>query len=257
MKDVLGQALTDYHHDRRSTGKLWVHNKYGPKEEMPVPVYFRRAADMPELEWVALQQCKGRILDIGAGAGSHALVLQQMGLDVTALDISPLAAAVMNDRGVEKILQQDFFLLEEDGGQSGGSGFGHDSRSGQGGGIRPDPDGGFDTLLLLMNGIGLSGTLDGLRLFLAKARGLLRPGGRLIFDSSDIAYLYEGKIPTGKNYYGEILYQYEYKNQRSDWFHWLFIDGTTLAETAGREGWKTEVLFADEWDQYLVKCEPR
>ena len=247
MKDVLGQALTDYHLDRRSVGKLWVHNKYGPKEEMPVDVYFREAANMPELEWVALQQCKGRILDIGAGAGSHALVLQRMGLDVTALDISPLAAAVMKDRGVEKILLQDFFMLDEGDAVSGSDD--------PGGGLWPD--GGFDTLLLLMNGIGLSGTLDGLRLFLAKARRLLRPGGRLIFDSSDIAYLYEGKIPAGKNYYGEILYQYEYKKERSDWFHWLFIDRKTLAETAGREGWATEVLFEDEWDQYLVKCELR
>lgn len=234
MKDVLGQALTDYHQHQQSGSKLWVHNKYGPKEEMPVDVYFREAADMPELEWVALQQCKGRILDIGAGAGSHALVLQRMGLDVTALDISPLAAAVMKDRGVEKILLQDFFTM--------------------GGG---EPGGGFDTLLLLMNGIGLSGTLDGLRLFLAKARKLLKPGGWLIFDSSDIAYLYEGKIPAGKDYYGEILYQYEYKKERSDWFHWLFIDRKTLPQIARQEGWQTEVLFEDEWEQFLVKCELR
>ena len=229
MNDVLGEALTDYYH-HRSVGKLWVRNKYGPKEKMPVDVYFRTAEDMPELEWVALQQCRGRVLDIGAGAGSHALTLQKMGLDVTALDISPKAVAVMKQRGVEKVLLQDFFTLEA---------------------------GGFDTLLLLMNGIGLSGTLGGLRTFFAKARGLLRPGGWLVFDSSDIAYLYEGKIPAGADYYGEILYQYEYKKERSDWFTWLFIDRKTLAEVAGREGWKVDVLFEDEWGQFLVRCQLR
>ncbi len=88
MKDVLGQAIAAYHRTA-STAKLWVHNRYGPKEDMPVKIYFRQAADMPELEWVALQNCKGKVLDIGAGAGSHALLLQQMGLTVTALDISP------------------------------------------------------------------------------------------------------------------------------------------------------------------------
>jgi SAM-dependent methyltransferase len=227
MKDVLGDALSAYFH-KTFTGKLWVNNKYGPREEMPVDVYFRKAEDMPELEWIALQQCKGKVLDIGAGAGSHALVLQEMGLDITALDISPQAAAVMESRGVKKILCQDFFILEE--------------------------PASFDTLLLLMNGIGLAGTLDGLRKFLAKARSLLRPGGQLIFDSSDIAYLYEGKIPDMPDYYGEILYQYEYRRQQSDWFKWLFIDRKTLREIAFSEGWHTELLFGDEWDQYLVKC---
>jgi SAM-dependent methyltransferase len=246
MKDVLGEALTDQYHHTFS-GKLWVHNKYGPKEEMPVNVYFRDAENMPELEWLALQQCRGRILDIGAGAGSHALVLQGMGHDVTALDISPKAASIMKERGVQKILQQDFFDLEVT--DSG-------SQPVVNGALQPAQDG-FDTLLLLMNGIGLAGTLDGLRRFLAKAQRLLRPGGRLVFDSSDIAYLYGGnpEPPAGKDYYGEIDYQYEYKRQRSDWFKWLFIDRRTLKEIAGREGWKTEVLFEDEWDQYLVRCE--
>jgi SAM-dependent methyltransferase len=235
MTDVLGDALSAYFH-KTSTGKLWVNNKYGPREEMPVDVYFREAEDMPELEWLALQQCQGRVLDIGAGAGSHALILQQMGLDITALDISPKAAAVMQQRGVKQVLCQDFFSLAPTSPNES------------------QPLQLFDTLLLLMNGIGLAGTLDGLRNFLAKARTLLRPGGRLIFDSSDIAYMYDGQLPKTGDYYGEILYQYEYRKQQSDWFKWLFIDRKTLIAIALSEGWQTDVLFCDEWDQYLVKC---
>jgi SAM-dependent methyltransferase len=230
MKDVLGEALSDHYH-HTSTGKLWVHNTYGPKEEMPVDVYFRVMEDMPELEWIALQQCKGNILDVGAGAGSHALALQQMGLEITALDISLKSANIMALRGVKNIIRQDFFELET--------------------GSRPPS---FDTLLLLMNGIGLAGSLTGLRNFLQQARKLLRPGGRLIFDSSDIAYLYEGKIKETGDYYGEILYQYEYNRRRSDWFKWLFVDRKTLTDIAASEGWHIELLFEDEWDQYLVKC---
>jgi SAM-dependent methyltransferase len=236
MKDVLGKALSDYHH-HSSPGKLWIYNKYGPREEMPVKVYFRQAEDMPELEWIALQQCRGKILDIGAGAGSHALVLQQMGQDITALDNSPRSAAIMEQRGVKKIVCQDFFEL-------------------------PDPGpltaetGSFDTLLLMMNGIGLAGTLDGLRHFFAKARKLIRPGGQLLFDSSDIAYMYDGDIPEMEDYYGEILYQYEYKKERGDWFRWLFIDKDRLTEIARQEGWSTQLLFEDGYDQYLVRCEP-
>jgi SAM-dependent methyltransferase len=153
-----------------------------------------------------------------------------MGLEVTALDISPKAVEVMTLRGVKNVALEDVFsLMGEE----------------------------FDTLLMMMNGIGLAGTIGGLHRFFAQARKLLRPGGRLIFDSSDIAYLYEGKIPVGGHYYGEILYQYEYKEQRGDWFKWLFIDRKTLKAIAAEEGWVTELLFEDNWDQYLVKCEMR
>src|SRR6187402_2580039 len=110
MKDVLGSAIAGYYH-KISAGKLWVHSKYGPREEMPVEVYFRTADDMPELEWQALRHCRGRVLDIGAGAGSHALFLQQSGMNVTALDISPKAAKVIQARGVQNVLRENFFEL--------------------------------------------------------------------------------------------------------------------------------------------------
>jgi SAM-dependent methyltransferase len=236
MKDVLGQAMADYYQalidGTTFTGRLWVHddNKNRRKARMPVEVYFRNSDEMPEAEWIALQQCRGRILDIGAGAGSHALALQQLGQDVTALEISPLAAGVIEARGVRQIICGDFFTLAVDAGKA------------------------YDTLLLMMNGIGLSGTLEGLRVFLRKARLLLRPGGQLVFDSTDVAYLYDGRPPTTLPYYGEIRYQYEYRRERSDWFNWLFVDGKTLAGIAGEEGWTTEIVFDDKFGQYLAKC---
>jgi SAM-dependent methyltransferase len=242
MKDVLGQAIADFFHDSFS-GKLWVHTRWGDtgkKESMPVNIYFRQPDDMPQLEWTALQHCKGKVLDVGAGAGSHSLFLQQTGLDVTALDISPLNAMVMKQRGIKKVLCRDFFTLEPSSLQPASTG----------------PAGRYDTLLLLMNGIGLTASLDGLHTFLQKARTLLLPGGSLIFDSSDVAYLYQGHPPKKGPYYGEILYQYEYRRQRTDWFKWLFIDRRTLLRIAKKEGWKMQLLFEDKFDQYLVKLSP-
>ena len=246
MKDILGQAISDYFHGVRGN-KLWVHTQPTagetghensrrsprdsgpyPREEMPVKTYFRAMDEMPELEWIALQQCRGRILDIGAGAGSHSLALQQLGQEVTALEISPLSASVIKDRGVAQVRCQDFFDLA-----------GEEK---------------FDTLLLMMNGIGIAGSLEGLRAFFRKARALLSPGGTLVFDSSDIAYLYEGKPPPAPGYYGELIYQYEYRRQLSDRFPWLFIDRRTLAQIAATEDWQMELLFEDNQDQYLVKC---
>jgi SAM-dependent methyltransferase len=228
LKDIFGNALFDYF-KQNGKHKLWINNTYGPKEEMPLDVYFRTEEEMPDLEHIALGRCSGRVLDIGAGAGSHALILQNLGLDVTALDISDLAVNIMLQRGVRHAIAKDIFYY-------------HTEK--------------FDTLLLLMNGIGLCGTLQQLRLFLQHAKTLLNKGGRLIFDSSDITYLYEDELPDGDNYYGELSYQYVYKGQKTDWFKWLYIDEETLKKVASEEGWVMEVLYRDDMDQYLTRLTP-
>lgn len=225
MKDILGQAINDYYNFERDH-TLWVHDHFGPRVEMPVATYFRKETEMPELEKQALAACYGTVLDIGAGAGSHALALQDRGLTVTALDISPLAAGVMEARGVEQVVRQDIFQYKEEK---------------------------FDTLLLLMNGIGLAGNLHGLHRILQQARNLLRPGGQLLFDSSDVTYLYEDGIPFPQHYYGEIQCRYEYRKQKTEWFTWLYADYNTLSEIAAAEGWKAEHLLEDDQDQYLAR----
>jgi SAM-dependent methyltransferase len=225
MKDILGQAIHNHYH-KKPSHKLWINNQYGPKEEMPIETYFRDEDDMPDIEWLALNECRGEVLDIGAGAGSHALVLQERGFDVTALEISGFAVEVMQARGVKKVVTANIFQYT-------------------------GPK--YDTLLLLMNGIGLTGTLTNLKTFLQHVKTLLHQGGQLLFDSSDIAYLYEGNLPDTGKYYGELSYQYQYNRQTTDWFPWLYVDEKTLIAVAEEAGYDMEVLLEDEYQQYLVR----
>jgi SAM-dependent methyltransferase len=225
MSDILGQALFNYF-GQKSKSKLWIHNKYGPKENMPLATYFRNEEDMPDLEWLAIEQCRGKVLDIGAGAGSHALLLQEWEKEVTAIDISPLAVEVMKIRGVNDVFEADIFT--------------YNSQK-------------FDTLLLLMNGIGLAGSIDNLKPLLVHFKELLADGGQLLFDSSDIAYLYESDQLPKDSYYGEIWYQYEYEKQKSEWFPWLYIDEHTMQDIATAAGYTMEVLMEDEFGQYLAR----
>ncbi len=225
MTDVLGHAIADFYY-KTEPKKLWINNKYWAKEEMPVEVYFRDETNMTKLELMALQLCKGKILDIGAGAGSHVLWLQQKKNDVTALEISPLACEVMKARGVTTIYNQDVFTFNEER---------------------------YDTLLLLMNGIGLTANLSGLQNFLQHIKQLLQPGGQLLFDSSDVSYLYDGSVGLSCNYFGVIDYQYQYKKLKTDWFTWLYVDQATLQHIAYDAGFKTEFLMEDENAQYLVR----
>jgi precorrin-6B methylase 2 len=222
--DVFGLALQDEFNGDAEV--LWLYNSYDYPEEMPLDIFFRTEEDMSDLEYKALEMCYGKVLDIGAGAGSHALELQNKNLDVTALDSSPNAIEIMQERGVKKVVEQELNTFQETG---------------------------FDTILLLMNGIGITGSLEGLKSFLIRSRNMVNPGGQLIFDSSDVSYLYQDLQKPTDRYYGEISYQYEYKGQRGEWFNWLYIDEHTLTEIAKECGWNCEIVLDDGQDQYLAQ----
>ncbi len=226
--DIFGQALED-HYQGKPFHELWLHNSYGDPEEMPVAVFFREPSDLSELEQQALSLCKGSVLDIGAGVGAHSLPLQQKGIDVTAIDVCTSAVEIMKARGIEKAFVRNIF----------------------------DEIHTYDTLLLLMNGIGLTGTLPGFLNFLRVARKWLRPGGQLIFDSSDISYLYEGTMFPQDHYFGEVSFCYEYKKRKGHWFDWLYIDPQSLKQYAETSGWNCRIIHEDGYDQYLAQLIPR
>jgi len=222
--DVFGKALSDFY-TKGKADVLWLHNSYDEPEEMPVDVFFRAEDEMPPLEHYALSRCYGNVLDVGAGVGSHTLILQELGHKVTAIDISADAVKIMQQRGVKKALVQDVFTTIEK----------------------------FDTLLFLMNGIGLTGTLSGFIDFLNKAKQLINEDGQLLFDSSDIAYLYEDLEKPANQYFGEVSFCYEYQKQKGNWFNWLYLDQATLVHIAHQNGWNCEIIFEDGEDQYLAR----
>ena len=112
---------------------------------------------------------------------------------------------------------------------------------------------GYDTLLLLMNGIGIVGQLTNLKKSLTHFASMLNLGGQILLDSSDISYLYEEDGKPADKYYGQLSYQYSYKKQLGNWFDWLYLDYNTLSEHAERAGLNTEMLLEDESDQYLAR----
>lgn len=226
--DVFGKALNDYYKNG-ATDTLWLHNSYGQVEEMPIEFFFRDDEYMPILELQALQMCKGKVLDVGAGVGSHALLLQAFNIDVTAIDVSKTAVTIMKDRGVKKPLLQNINTFE----------------------------GKFDTILMLMNGIGLTKTLPGFKEFLIKIKSLLNPGGMLLFDSSNVSYLYQDIEKPKDRYFGEVSFQYQYKGEKGSWFKWVYIDEETIKTTAEETGWDYELIFDDGEDQFLVKLSPK
>ena len=99
-KDPMGAAILDFQKHRKAA-RLRVLSSMFEEDEMPVTHLFRSIREMPVLEQKALQLAKGRVLDIGAGSGCHTLELQEKGLAVKAIDISPLSCEAMKLRGVK------------------------------------------------------------------------------------------------------------------------------------------------------------
>lgn len=228
--DIMGMALARYHKGEGESTLKVICNK-ADDEIYNLAYFFRTYEEMPETEQLALALVRGKTLDVGSGTGIHAKILQAKGLDVKAIDISPYAIQLADDLGVNNVKCQNFFDLKEEK---------------------------FDTLLFLMNGVGLVETLDGFEAFFEKCDELLNPGGQIIFDSSDLIYLYEEedgscRINLNDAYYGEVEFQVEYDNLKGKAFPWLFIDFENLAFYAEEFGFKAELIFEDEHYNYLGK----
>jgi precorrin-6B methylase 2 len=189
---------------------------------------FRQYSEMGDLEQYALELCRGKILDVGAGSGCHSLYLQNTGKDVEALDISPGCIETMSRRRIEKLMHQNVYSLEK--------------RK-------------YTTLLMLMNGLGICGTLDGLNLFFQVAKNIVVAGGQIIADSTDLRSLNEGteKASQVGGCFIETEFIMRYHNIMSEPFKWLYVDFMTLQTLAEVNGFQCERLKTDQDGRYLVK----
>ena len=226
-KDPLGAMLLDYLNGdvnafvqvNSDTLEMW---------KMTGEVMFRKFSRMSRLEKKALVLCKGKILDVGAGSGCHAIYLQKRHTGVDALDISPGCIEVMKKRRIKSPIHQNFFSLKKKN---------------------------YNTILMLMNGIGICGSLDGLNLFFQFIPGILSPNGQILVDSTDLTDLYDLNSAHFKTdqYYGETQFTMTYKNRVSDPFDWLYVDFDRLQQMADFHNFECEKILTDASHRYLAR----
>lgn len=228
MKDLMGKAIGDHFH-QNSPEDIITESSVSEQDVLPVSYLFRDFEEMPPIEQKALELSNGKVLDVGAAAGSHSLYLQnQKQLDVTAIDISEKSIEVCKLRGMKNSVCRN--LLDFN-------------------------DGTFDTILLLMNGTGIFETIDRMDDYLKKLHQLLNPGGQLLIDGTDIMYMFENsegiELPID-HYYGEVEYCVSYKGEEDEPFKMLYLDYDNLKTTAEEFGFKVEKVIDDE-DSYLAR----
>ena len=236
MKDLFGKAILDFQ-TNNSPEDLITETTISDEDEMSVAYLFRDFSVMPKLEQQALLLSKGKVLDVGCGAGSHSLYLQkEKNLEVTAIDISHNAVEACRLRGISDVFEID--ILE----------YNSDEK--------------FDTILLLMNGTGIFGKLENVSKYLQKLKSLMTENGQILIDSSDIIYMFDeddsedsegGKWYSGPAYYGELEFTISYKGEKEVPFPWLYMDYTTLQNAAVANGLQCELILEGDHFDYLAR----
>ncbi|MEY3438501.1 MAG: hypothetical protein RL265_1086 [Bacteroidota bacterium] len=227
--DPIGAAIAEYAATKKPNDII-VGSDICEDDIIPIEVLFRKFDNMPELEQIALERVKGKVLDVGAGAGVHSFELQDRGLQVFPIETSQGAVTYMKSAGLESARKIDFFELKNEQ---------------------------YDTILMMMNGIGIAGTLANLEKTLKHTKTLLASGGKILCDSSDIKYLYEDEdgalwVDLNSEYYGNFRFQMKYKREKGPWFDWLYVDFDNLFSAAKNVGLKAKKVYENN-DHFLAE----
>lgn len=230
MKDLMGHAIWDYYYQENSED-LQTETSISELDDLPVSYLFRDYQEMNALEKKALDLSFGKVLDVGSGAGSHSLYLQnERKLEVTALDISPKSIEICKARGVKNAICEDLLQFSKKN---------------------------FDTVLLLMNGTGIFQSLEHIDQYLQKLKSLVAENGQILIDSTNILYMYDqdedgGVLVPATGYYGELDFYLHYKGESEEPMKWLYLDFDTLENAAIANGFKIQKIEQLE-DSYLAQ----
>ena len=230
---LFGQALMDYYNG--DTGAMLHYCRDdGHVNSIPIGLFFRGVTDMPS-DHISISECKGRILDIGAGTGLHALHLQELGFSVCAIDVLETACEIMRRTGIKDVRCVDISCFNE------------------------EP---FDTVLVLGHTIGNDGNLSGLRGLLTNLKRLVTADGKVLINPLNPKYTndplhlaYQQRNVENNRYLGEVRLNFKYKGNKGPQFNWLNIDSDSLKNIAYETGWRTDILLQEENGNYLAKLE--
>lgn len=222
--DILGSAIESYFLSKDDTPVRVFINK-NEEPEMYPSIFFRPYKNMLKYEKIALKESQGKVLDLGCGAGCHALYLQGKGLDVTAVEISKKSAKVAQKRGVEKVINEDWRNLSLKN---------------------------YDTVLVLMNGMGLAESPTELKTMFRKLKSFLSKSGTILIDSTDVTYAKADWPMLDSEYFGKVQFELKYKG-KTQRFPWLFVDFETAVQTAKSVKLNVEVLERARNGHFILK----
>ncbi|MEU7834282.1 MULTISPECIES: methyltransferase domain-containing protein [unclassified Nonomuraea] len=206
----------------------------------PAAHWFQPPALWPEHIVTGMERARGRVLDVGCGAGRHALALQEQGEEVTGLDTSPGALKVCRRRGLRSVVHATVADHAVNRAADGGR---------------------YDTFLLLGANVGLLQGRASAPAFLGALAAMATPGARIIADSMDPDLLSEldptqvaygelnrrrGRLP------GQTRMRVRHKTMTTSWFDYLYCSPAELGELAEGTAWRVEEILPSGGPSYVA-----
>jgi len=200
-------------------------------------LYFLEYEDWDPIDRKSMEYVKGRVLDIGCGAGRHSLYLQKMGLSVLGIDSSPLAIEVCKLRGLK---QARVMPIEE---------------------LNFKPNS-FDTVIMLGSNFGLFGSFEKAKRILKKLHKMTSENGLIIASTRDT---YKTDIADHLEYHkrnkekgrmpGQLKVRIRFRKCVGKWFDYLIVSKKEMEEILKGTGWKIKEFIDSDDSAYIAAIE--
>jgi len=206
----------------------------GTISETDASRYFSSYEEWPEYEREAMLEARGRVLDVGLGAGRHSLWLQGRGHEVVGIDLASLAVEVSRLRGVEDARVMDATNMDF-------------------------PDSHFDTVLMMGANLGIVGEVPEIQGVLSSLDRVTKPDGIIIGSTRDplttenpvhLAY-HEMNRQRGKPP-GLVRIRVNFRDVRGEWFEFLMVGEELLAEILEPTNWKISKIYGYGNGDYIA-----
>lgn len=237
QQDAYGREIYDHYCGRKTGPEICERSDGFVATSCGPGAYFSEYADWSACERRAIDQARGRVLDIGCGAGRHALYLQSKGLDVLGIDVSPLALKTSRLRGLKKTKLASITDVSPRWGT-------------------------FDTIVMFGNNFGLFGSLPRARQLLRRFHRMTSPSARLIVQSLDP---YQTGEPWNKRYHqwnrrrgrmaGQVRLRVRYKGWASPWFDYLLVSRDEMRMILEPAGWQVKRFYDSPGPGYTAMIE--
>jgi SAM-dependent methyltransferase len=237
-KDAYGKQLLAQYHQQTPTAEIIERDDNLIMVGSASGLYFTEYDEWGDLEKQAIAKARGRILDIGCGAGRHSLYLQEKGFDVTGIDNSPGAIKVCKLRGLKKALVRPIDEIDK-------------FRAGS-----------FDTILMFGGNFGLFGSRKNAGIILQKMSRITAPNARILaatlnpYKTDDINHLqYHRSNRRRGRMGGQIRMRIRYGKAVGEWFDYLFVSPEEMMDILKNTGWRIKELVDSEKANYIAVIE--